>query len=111
MSLQQAITEFRGQFRGAVLAPEDAGYEQARKVYNGMIDRKPKLIAKCADVADVMAAVRFAKSNALKVSIRGGGHNAAGLGVCDDGMVIDLGADQLCQGGSLRAHGAGGRRL
>jgi UDP-N-acetylenolpyruvoylglucosamine reductase len=90
MSLQQAITEFRGQFRGAVLEPEDAAYEQARKVYNGMIDRKPRLIARCTDVADVMAAVRMAKANALQVSIRGGGHNAAGLGVCDDGMVIDL---------------------
>ena len=61
-----------------------------RKVYNGMIDRKPRLIAKCTDVADVMAAVRMAKANGLRVSIRGGGHNAAGLGVCDDGMVIDL---------------------
>ena len=90
MSLQQAITEFRGQFRGAVIEPEDAAYEEARKVYNGMIDRRPRLIAKCTDVADVMAAVRMAKANGLRVSIRGGGHNAAGLGVCDDGMVIDL---------------------
>src|SRR5438132_610355 len=90
MSIQQAITEFRGQFRGTVLEPEEAAYEEARRVYNGMIDRRPRLIAKCADVADVMAAVRMAKSSALRVSIRGGGHNAAGLGVCDDGMVIDL---------------------
>src|SRR5690348_17957352 len=90
MLLQQAITEFRGQFRGSLLEPQDEGYEQARKVYNGMIDRRPRLIAKCADVADVMAAVRMANTNGLQVSIRGGGHNAAGLGVCDDGMVIDL---------------------
>ena len=90
MSLEQAITEFRGQFRGAVIEPGDAGYDQARKVYNRMIDRKPRLIAKCTDVADVMAAVQMAKANGLKVSIRGGGHNAAGLGVCDDGLVIDL---------------------
>src|SRR6476646_8169410 len=90
MSLQQAITDFRGQFRGAVLEPEDAAYEEARKVYNGMINRKPRLIARCTDVADVMAAVRMAKTNDLKVSIRGGGHNAAGLGVCDEGLVIDL---------------------
>ena len=90
MSLQQAISEFRGQFRGAVIEPEDAAYEEARKVYNGMIDRRPRLIAKCTGVADVMAAVRMAKTNALQVSIRGGGHNAAGLGVCDDGLVIDL---------------------
>jgi FAD/FMN-containing dehydrogenase len=90
MSLPQAITEFRGQFRGAVIEPEDAAYDEARKVYNGMIDRKPRLIAKCTDAADVITAVRMAKTNGLRVSIRGGGHNAAGLGVCDDGLVIDL---------------------
>ena len=90
MSLQQAITEFRGQFRGTVVEPQDAAYEEARKVYNGMIDRRPRLIARCTDVADVIAAVRMAKANDLRVSIRGGGHNAAGLGVCDDGLVIDL---------------------
>jgi hypothetical protein len=90
MSLQQAIIDFRSQFRGTVVEPEDAAYQEARKVYNGMIDRKPRLIAKCTDAADVMTAVRMAKANGLRVSIRGGGHNAAGLGVCDDGMVIDL---------------------
>jgi hypothetical protein len=90
MSLQETISEFRGQFRGVVIEPEDAGYHEARKVYNAMIDRKPRLIAKCADVADVIAAVRMAKTADLRVSVRGGGHNAAGLGVCDDGLVIDL---------------------
>jgi hypothetical protein len=90
MSLQQAITEFRGQFRGSVVEPGEAAYDEARKVYNAMIDRKPRLIAQCTDVADVIAAVRMAKCNNLPVSIRGGGHNAAGLGVCDDGLVIDL---------------------
>ena len=90
VSLQQAITDFRSQFRGAVIEPTDAAYNDARKVYNGMIDRKPRLIARCTGVADVMAAVRMAKATGLKVSIRGGGHNAAGLGVCDDGLVIDL---------------------
>ncbi len=90
MSLQQTITEFRSQFRGNVLAPEDTGYDEARKVYNGMIDRKPALIAQCTDVADVIAAVKMARASGLRVSIRGGGHNAAGLGVCDDGLVIDL---------------------
>lgn len=92
MSLQEAITEFRGQFRGAVLEPQDVGYEEARRVFNAMIDRRPRLIAKCTDVADVMTAVRMAQNNGLRVSIRGGGHNAAGLGVCDDGLVIDLSA-------------------
>ena len=86
----ETINEFRGQFRGQVLAPEDAGYEDARKVYNGMISRKPRLIARCADPADVMTAIAFAHANSLRVSVRGGGHNAAGLGVCDDGLVIDL---------------------
>src|SRR5437016_7258300 len=90
MSLEQAITEFRGQFRGTVIEPQDAGYDEGRKVYNGMIDRRPRLIAKCTDAADVMTAVRMAKTNGLQVSIRGGGHNAAGLGVCDDGLVIDM---------------------
>ena len=90
MSLEQAITEFRSQFRGAVIEPGDAGYDESRKVYNAMIDRKPRLIAKCTDVADVIAAVRMAKANDLRVSVRGGGHNAAGLGVCDEGLVIDL---------------------
>jgi FAD/FMN-containing dehydrogenase len=90
MSLEGVIQEFRGQFRGTVHEPGDAGYEEARKVYNAMIDRKPRLIAQCTDVADVMAAVRMAKANDLRVSVRGGGHNAAGLGVCDDGLVIDL---------------------
>src|SRR3954466_3464282 len=90
MSLEEAITEFRGQFRGAVIEPQDAAYDEARKVYNRMIDRRPRLIAKCTGVADVMTAVRMAKANSLQVSIRGGGHNAAGLGVCDDGLVIDL---------------------
>jgi FAD/FMN-containing dehydrogenase len=90
MSLQQAITDFRSQIRGAVIEPTDSGYDEARKVFNGMIDRKPRLIAMCTDTADVLAAVRMAKANGLQVSIRGGGHHAAGLGVCDDGMVIDL---------------------
>src|SRR5712692_1069504 len=90
MLTPDAISEFRGQFRGQVIEPEDARYADARKVYNAMIDRKPRLIAQCADVADVMTAVRFARATKLKVSIRGGGHNAGGLGVCDDGLVIDL---------------------
>ena len=90
MSLQEAIQEFRGQFRGTVHEPGNASYDEARKVYNAMIDRRPRLIAQCTDVADVMTAVRFARANDLRVSIRGGGHNAAGLGVCDDGLVIDL---------------------
>jgi hypothetical protein len=90
MLQQEAIAQFRGQLRGELIAPEDPRYAEARKVYNGMIDRKPRLIARCADVADVMAAIGFAHNNGITVAIRGGGHNAGGLGVCDDGLVIDL---------------------
>jgi FAD/FMN-containing dehydrogenase len=78
--------------RGAVIQPSDEGYDAARAVYNAMIDRRPAAIAQCADVADVMAAVRFARENGLTVAIRGGGHNAGGLGVWDDALVIDLSA-------------------
>lgn len=90
MSLLQSISELRGQFRGEIIDPEDAAYEQARKVYNGMIDRRPRLIARCKDAADVIAAVRMAKASGLRVAVRGGAHNAAGSGVCDGGIVIDL---------------------
>ncbi len=87
---QESINQLRAQFRGDLIEPADARYEEARKVYNGMISRKPRLIAKCADVADVITAVRFGQQHGVRVSIRGGGHNAGGLGVCDDGLVIDL---------------------
>jgi FAD/FMN-containing dehydrogenase len=80
----------KASLRGELIQPNDEGYEDARKVYNGMIDKHPALIARCADVADVIAAVNFGREHNLLVSIRGGGHNAGGLGVCDDGMVIDL---------------------
>ena len=85
-----AIAAFRASLRGELIEPGDAGYDEARTVYNRMIDRRPRLIARCADVADVMAAVNFGREQKLLVAIRGGGHNAGGLGVCDDGLVIDL---------------------
>ncbi len=87
---QQDVTEFKGQLRGDLIEPTDARYDKEREVYNAMIDRKPRLIAKCADVADVVTAVQFGRKHDLRVSIRGGGHNAGGLGVCDDCLVIDL---------------------
>ena len=76
--------------RGQLIGPSDAAYEAARKVYNAMIDRHPRLIARCADVGDVITALKFGRENGLPVAVRGGGHNAGGLGVCDDGLVIDL---------------------
>lgn len=78
--------------RGALLLPGDAEYEQARAVYNAMIDRHPAAILRCRDAADVVAGVRFAGEHRLAVAVRGGGHNAAGLGVWDDALVLDLGA-------------------
>src|SRR5260370_38455020 len=80
----------KASLRGELIQPGDEGYDAARTVYNGMIDKRPALIARCADVADVIAAVNFARENKLLVSIRGGGHNAGGLGICEDGLVIDL---------------------
>ena len=77
-------------FRGELLGPEDPAYEDARKVWNGSIDRFPALIARCAGVADVIAAVKFSKDNGLLVAVRGGGHSYPGLSVCDGGLVIDL---------------------
>jgi FAD/FMN-containing dehydrogenase len=85
-----AIATLRTSLRGELITPSDPGYETARKVYNGMISRRPRAIAKCADVADVMTAVNFAREQKLLLSVRSGGHNAGGLGVCDDGLVIDL---------------------
>src|ERR1700709_689863 len=87
---QEVVNQFKDQLRGELIEPTDARYEEARQVYNAMISRKPRLIAKCADVADVIPAGQFGQQQDLRVSIRGGGHNAGGLGVCDDGLVIDL---------------------
>ncbi len=86
--------EFLGQLRtnlaGQVLGRGDRGYEEARRVFNGMIDRRPSLIVRCTGAADVIQAVRFARSSNLLVSVRGGGHNVAGNAVCEDGIIIDL---------------------
>jgi hypothetical protein len=87
---EKGITQFKASFHGTLIQPSDSGYDDARKVYNAMINRYPQIIAKCANVADVMSAVNFGRENNMLVSIRSGGHNAAGLGVCDDGLVIDL---------------------
>ena len=86
------VSKLQQGFRGRVIGRGDADYESARAVYNGMIDKKPRMIARCADVADVIAAVNFGRNEGLLVAIRGGGHNGPGLGTCDDGLVIDLSA-------------------
>src|SRR5262249_4040162 len=75
---------------GTLVQPGDPGYDDARSLYNGMIDKRPRLIARCVDVADVITAVNFGRDQGLLVAMRGGGHNGPGLGSCDDGLVIDL---------------------
>src|SRR5262245_46673238 len=85
-----AVDALRAEFRGALLRPGDAGYEDARRVWNGNIDKHPGLIARCTGVADVVAAVTFARDHGLLVAVRGGAHNAAGYATCDDGLVIEL---------------------
>ncbi|MGD8924667.1 MAG: FAD-binding protein, partial [Syntrophobacterales bacterium] len=84
------IEEFKASLRGELIQPSDEGYDDARSLYNAMIDKRPRLIARCADVADVMTAVHFGRDNNLLIAIRGGGHNGPGLGSCNDGLVIDL---------------------
>src|SRR5687768_713331 len=84
------IADVRMRFRGALLRPGEEGYEEARRVWNGGIDRRPALIARCAGADDVATAVRFARERDLPVSVRGGGHSIAGHSVCDGGVMIDL---------------------
>lgn len=87
---EAAIRKFKDILRGELIQPDEETYDGARKVYNAMIDKHPRLIARCADVADVITSVKFGRENDMLIAIRGGGHNAGGLGVCDDGLVIDL---------------------
>ena len=84
------IPEFSASLRGRIVQPDDADYDASRKVYNGMIDRHPRLIVYCRDVADVMTCVNFAREQSLLLAVRGGGHTGGGLGTCDEGLVIDL---------------------
>ncbi|MGA8116409.1 MAG: FAD-binding oxidoreductase [Actinocatenispora sp.] len=86
----RAVDRFRRPFRGEVVGPDDPGYELHRRVWNGSVDRHPALIARCAGVADVVDAVRFAREHDLAIAVRGGGHSFPGLSVCDDGIVLDL---------------------
>src|SRR5580692_3936754 len=82
--------ELAAALRGPLILNGDPGYAEARAVYNAMIDKRPAAIARCADVADIIACVRFARAHGVDLAVRGGGHNAAGLAVADDALVIDL---------------------
>ena len=99
--------------RGPLVRPGDDGYDAARRVWNGMVDKRPALIAGCAGVADVVACIRFAREHDVRISVRGGGHNYAGKSVCDDGLVIDLSLMKGIRVDSARriAHAQAGLRL
>ncbi len=84
------VDDFRAGLRGQLVLPGQAGYDEARKIWNGMFDRKPALIARCAGAADVMRSVDFARTHGLLLAVRGGGHSLSGQSACDDGLMIDL---------------------
>lgn len=87
---RQTVEELAGQVHGAVVAAGEPGYDEARKVYNAMIDRKPSVVVRCANAGDVLAVVGYARANGLDLAVRGGAHSAPGYGTCDDGVVADL---------------------
>lgn len=86
----EALQSFKAAFRGQVLTAQDPPYEESRKIWNAMIDRRPSLVARCTGTVDVVQAVRFARQHGLLSSVRGGGHNIAGLAVCEGGLMIDM---------------------
>jgi hypothetical protein len=109
----------RDRVSDVLLAPGDSGYEEARPVFNAMIDRRPGVIARCASTSDVVAAVNFARDEGLVIAVPCGGHSVAGLGTCDDGVLVDLRGlnprqrrpgDPHCAGRRRRAMGASSTR-
>ncbi len=87
---EEIVTQFALSLKGDLIRPGEAAYEEARKVWNAMVDRKPALIVRCRGTVDVVSAVNFARHYGIPLSVRGGGHNVAGSAVCDDGLVVDL---------------------
>jgi FAD/FMN-containing dehydrogenase len=85
-----SIDKFKASLRGELLVPADSGYQEARSIWNGMIDRRPALIVQGLGVSDVITCVNFAREQNLTLSIKGGGHNISGLAVCDAGLVLDM---------------------
>src|SRR5581483_2414102 len=90
MSLAASLSQIAPSFTGRLLQPTDAGYDDARRVHNGLIDKKPAVIASCRGTADVVDAVKLARTLTLEVAVRGGGHNVGGRATIDNGMMIDL---------------------
>ena len=97
--------------RGPVIAPGHPEFEEARKVYNGMIDKRPRVIARCVDAADVITAINFGRDHKLPIAVRGGGHNGPGFGTVDDGLVIDLSMMKGVRVDPAKANRAGWCRL
>src|SRR5690348_18499268 len=87
---RSAVKELADRITGEVLLPQDAAYEAARKVHNGLIDKRPAAFVQCVNTEDVVAAVRFATSSGIEIAVRGGGHNVAGRCISEGGLVIDL---------------------
>src|SRR5215203_167152 len=90
MTNTSTLTTLAPAFSGQLLQPADAGYDVARRVHNGLVDKRPALIARCRGLADVSDAVKIARSSNLEIAVRGGGHNVAGRGTVDAGLMIDL---------------------
>ena len=108
---QPAVETLRASLRGELILPGDEGYEGARKVHNGMIDRRPRFIVRPANVRDVISAVNFARENELTLAVRGGSHSVPGFGVCDDGLVIDLSRMKGIRVDPEESHRAGRGRM
>ncbi|HEX6195548.1 MAG TPA: FAD-binding protein [Jiangellaceae bacterium] len=92
MTITATPADLRDRLSGDLIAPTDDRYDEARRLYNGMFDKRPLMIARCANVADVITAIGYGRKHDLPIAVRGDGHNGAGLTSCDDGLVIDLSA-------------------
>ena len=92
---EEAINGLKSAMRGRLLRKDHPDYDNARRIWNGMVDKRPALIAECSGTADIIAAVRFAAAHGILTSVRGGGHNIAGSAVCDDGLMIDSASDDV----------------